>query len=90
VIPKGVFSASIAQPDAADVNVRRRQQGRFAVIRFSGRLDAKLAKQSETRLREWIHRKGLSAADQTELAGDDPPWTPGPLQRNEVLIRLTN
>ncbi len=90
VIPKEVVSKGVPQPVAADVEVRQRQGGRFAVIRFAGRMNAKLAAQSETRLRQWIKGRGLDAADQAELAGYDPPWTPGPLRRNEVLIRLSN
>ena len=90
VIPKEVVSKGVPQPVAADVEVRQRQGGRFAVIRFAGRMNAKLAEQSETRLRQWIKGRGLDAADQAELAGYDPPWTPGPLRRNEVLIRLSN
>jgi hypothetical protein len=34
-----------------------------------------------------MSQKGL-AGDDVEFAGYDPPWTPGPLRRNEVLIRL--
>ena len=90
LIPKEVVRKGVPQPRAADVEVRQRQGGRFAVIRFAGRMNAKLAAQSETRLRQWITGKGLDAADQAELAGYDPPWTPGPLRRNEVLIRLSN
>ena len=31
---------------------------------------------------------GLIGHDDAEFAGYDPPWTPGPFRRNEVLIRL--
>ena len=42
----------------------------------------------EEQLRSWIRQKGLNANGEVELAGYDPPWTPGPFRRNEVLIRL--
>tara|TARA_R100000365_G_C2711696_1_gene46902 strand:- start:46 stop:255 length:210 start_codon:yes stop_codon:yes gene_type:complete len=68
------------------------------VIRFPGKLDKKLAKESEAKLRAWMETKGLTAAvnedDESnktsgvEAASYDPPFTPAALRRNEVLIRL--
>ena len=93
VMPKEVAAEGVPAPTAADVSVRKRAGGRFAVLRFPGRLDAKLAKESETKLRTWLEAKGL-VADETagssgvEVASYDPPFTPSALRRNEVLIRL--
>ncbi len=88
VIPKEVAAQGAPQPASGDVRIRKRQGGRFAVIRFSGRMNSNELKQAEQRLRKWIADKGLVGADGIESAGYDPPWTPGPLRRNEVLIRL--
>ncbi len=93
VMPKEVAVAGVPAPTGPDVDVRKRAGGRFAVLRFSGRLNAKLAKESEAKLRAWMETKGLVAADVKETSGVeaasyDPPFTPGPLRRNEVLIRL--
>lgn len=93
VMPKDVAIEGVPKPTGPDVDVRKRSGGRFAVLRFSGRLDAKLAKESEGKLRAWMETKGLTAdesADSSgvEAASYDPPFTPGPLRRNEVLIRL--
>jgi DNA gyrase inhibitor GyrI len=89
VIPKKVALEGVPKPVAADVQVRKREGGRFAVIRFSGRVNAKSSKIAEEKLREWALSKGLSFHEESEYAGYDPPWTPGPLRRNEVLIRLS-
>ena len=93
VMPKEVAARGVPTPTGKKVDVRKRAGGRFAVLRFSGRLDAKLAKESEAKLRAWMETKGLEAdesADSSgvETASYDPPFTPGPLRRNEVLIRL--
>lgn len=88
VIPKTVAETGAPEPAASDVNLRKRKGGRFAVIRFSGRLDSKSAKLNETKLRDWMKTKGFEGVDTAESAGYDPPFTPGPLRRNEVLIRL--
>lgn len=89
VIPKDVVIAGVPEPSASDVKIRKRKGGRFAVIRFSGKLDEKLAGSAEAKLRKWIESKGFVAHESSETAGYDPPFTPGPLRRNEILIRLT-
>jgi len=88
VIPKEVAANGAPQPASDDVRIRNRQSGRFAVIRFSGRMESNGLKHTEQRLRKWISAKGLVGEDGIESAGYDPPWTPGMLRRNEVLIRL--
>ena len=98
VMPKEVAVEGVPSPTGPDIDVRKRVGGHFAVLRFSGRLNAKLAKESEAKLRAWMETKGLIADDSpptsdntgsgVESASYDPPFTPGPLRRNEVLIRL--
>lgn len=112
VMPQEVAVAGTPQPTGEGVTIRKRAGGRFAVIRFPGRLNEKLANENETKLREWMKTKNLTAAETTlpntspaapesahaeptnaesanvESASYDPPFTPGPLRRNEVLIRL--
>ncbi len=44
--------------------------------------------QADAQLREWAADRGLISDGDAELAGYDPPWTPGPWRRNELLIRL--
>ncbi len=90
VVPKQVATDGIPAPTNADVAVRKRTGGRFAVYRFSGRMDRKLAQESEEKLREWMKANGLEADESAaiETAGYDAPFIPGPLRRNEVLIRL--
>jgi len=93
VMPKDITVEGVPAPTGEGVDVRKRIGGRFAVLRFPGQLNAKLAKESETKLRAWMETKGLIADDSAESSGVetasyDPPFTPGPLRRNEVLIRL--
>ncbi|TWU40203.1 SOUL heme-binding protein [Novipirellula aureliae] len=93
VMPKEVAVEGVPSPTGPDVDVHKRAGGRFAVVRFSGRLNAKLAKENEAKLRAWMDSKGLVPDDSpesngVESASYDPPWTPGPMRRNEILIRL--
>jgi hypothetical protein len=88
VLPKELAARSVPQPSDQQVHVTKRVGGRFAVIRFAGRLNRKTRDQAEEKLRDWMDDRGLIGAGDAEVAGYDPPWTPGPLRRNEVLIRL--
>ena len=88
VMPKQVTSQGVPEPTGQGVQIRKREGGRFAVIRFSGRMNATIAESQEAKLRQWLAAKGLEGEASAEAAGYDPPFTPGPLRRNEVLIRL--
>ena len=88
VLPKEVAQGAIPAPTGDEVTIRTRRGGRFAVIRFAGRLEGDAVQKAEEDLRRWIEKKGLSGDQNSEVAGYDPPWTPGPLRRNEVLIRV--
>jgi hypothetical protein len=51
-------------------------------------LNESTTSKQESMLRKWMIERGLSGSKAVESAGYDPPWTPGPLRRNEILIRL--
>jgi hypothetical protein len=89
VVPKEVAAAGIPAPKGAQVEIRKRQGGRFAVIRFNGKLSPKLAQNQEAKLREWMATKGIEGVGAAESAGYDAPYIPGFFRRNEVLIRIT-
>ena len=88
VIPKEVTEQRIPQPSSANVQIRKRAGGRFAVIRFAGQMNSASVAKSEEQLRKWMNDKGLTGDGDAEFAGYDPPWTPGPFRRNEILIRM--
>lgn len=88
VLPQEVAEAGAPAPRADNVTIRTRAGGRFAVIRFSGVMDTQDAETQEARLREWLRARNIEAEATAERAGYDAPFTPGPLRRNEVLIRL--
>lgn len=89
VVPQNVSDEGAPVPTAEHVQLTTREGGRFAVVRFAGKLDQQSQAAAEKRLRTWMQTQSLVAAsDAVEFAGYDPPWTPGFLRRNEVLIRL--
>jgi hypothetical protein len=90
VIPKEVAEQRVPEPSHQEVSIQRRRGGRFAVMRFAGRLDRRAVETASEKLRQWLSARGLEGQADLEYAGYDPPWTPGMLRRNEVLIRLSD
>jgi len=91
VLPAKVADGSIPVPSNKTVQIEKRVGGKFAVLRFSGRMNEQTKTSVGKQLRQWIKSKGLipsNADNAIEFAGYDPPWTPGPLRRNEVLISV--
>lgn len=88
VMPKSVTNDGAPKPTGDGVILHQRKGGRFAVIRFSGRMNDKLAEKNEQSLRKWMESNGLVGSSEADTAGYDPPFTPGPLRRNEILIRI--
>lgn len=60
--------------------------GRVAVLRFSGRRSAEAETAALKKLRAWMAQQSLKETGSPFTASYDPPWTPGPMRRNEVLV----
>lgn len=88
VIPQQTAAQGIPVPTGENVRIQQREGGRFAVYRFSGRMNQDTTAKAEQKLRDWMKEKGFNQSGNLESAGYDPPWTPGPFRRNEVLIRM--
>jgi len=88
VMPKTIAESDVPKPSSEKVVIQKRVGGRFALIRFSGRMNTESNAQAEKKLRNWMRDKKLVEDAAPVSAGYDPPWTPGKFRRNEILIRL--
>ncbi|MCA1732819.1 MAG: heme-binding protein, partial [Acidobacteria bacterium] len=84
------FTAESA-PDAADgdVEIETRPAGTYASIRFSGNVDEDAEQEALKTLRTWMLAEDLPEEGDPIAAYYDSPMTPGPLRRNEILIRTS-
>jgi hypothetical protein len=73
-------------PASKDVRLEKRPAGHVAVIRFSGQRSAEADADALSKLRAWMAQQGLKETGKPFSASYDPPWTPGPMRRNEVLV----
>jgi hypothetical protein len=61
---------------------------RMATIRFSGFFNQGNIEKNKNQLREWMAENGLEGEGDFIIAGYNPPWVPGFLARNEVMIKI--
>lgn len=75
-------------PASDQVKVDTMKAQRVAAYRFSGSRTQKLEPQALAKLKIWMQQNKLQEAGAPFSAYYDPPWTPGFLRRNEVLIPI--
>ena len=88
IMPGDMAFADLPRPAGTNVTLRRVAAARYAVRRFSGRRDAAAQVRETEALARWMATQGYAPLDAPLYAFYDPPWTPGFLRRNEVLIRF--
>ena len=60
----------------------------MAAIRYSGYFKEPSISKAKHHLREWLEKEGLETEGDFIVAGYNPPWVPGFLTRNEVMIEV--
>jgi len=60
----------------------------MAAIRFSGYFQHDTISRNKARLSHWLAEEGLETEGDFIVAGYNPPWVPGFLARNEILIKI--
>jgi len=61
---------------------------KMATIRFSGFFNEGNIQKNKNQLGEWLAENGLEGEGEFIVAGYNPPWIPGFLARNEVMIKI--
>jgi hypothetical protein len=60
----------------------------MATIRFSGYFQQDKIRKNKERLSLWLDEQGLETEGDFIVAGYNPPWVPGFIARNEILIKI--
>jgi hypothetical protein len=58
----------------------------MAVVHYSGYFQERGINKAKQRLNAWLEQEGLETEGDFVVAGYNPPWVPGFLTRNEVMI----
>lgn len=88
VMPKVVAEKGAPAASNPDVKIGTIPARKVAVFRYSGWSNAKMEAAATEKLRTWIKEQKLEATGEPTTAVYNPPWTLGPLRRNEILIPI--
>ncbi len=88
VVPGDVAQNGAPKPKESSVKLKKMNGGNYAVLRYSGRSDSSDRRMKLAELKKLIKAEGKTASGNPIFAGYDPPWTPGVMRRNEVLLKV--
>lgn len=86
VMPPGARLATMPKPDDSAVRLCETPPARYAVVRYSGYADDHSTAARTEALEAWMQTRGLAAAGAPLIAQYNPPFIPGFMRRNEIMI----
>jgi effector-binding domain-containing protein len=90
LMPAEYTLETLPQPKDTRVHITSLPARFMAAIRFSGYFQKETIQKNKQRLSDWLKEQGLETEGDFIVAGYNPPWVPGFLARNEVLIQIKN
>ena len=88
IMPSVYTLETLPQPRDSQVHFRQITARSLAAIRFSGYFQQDTIQKNKQRLSQWLQEQGIETEGDFIVAGYNPPWVPGFLARNEVLIQI--
>ena len=88
VMPSDYNLDTLPLPKDNNIHFNPRPIHQMAAIRFSGYFQKDSIDKNKKRLSQWLKEEGLETEGDFVVAGYNPPWVPGFLARNEVLIKV--
>lgn len=88
-MPSEFTMETLPKPNSPLVTIREVPGRMVASLRFSGSGREARFREREKKLLDWIAAEGYKVAGPVNYSQYNPPWTPGFLRRNEILIPVT-
>jgi hypothetical protein len=88
VMPAGMKLSDLPLPANSNVTLRTIPAHEAATLSFSGVTSENKVELKERELRQVLAREGLQPQGQLRIARFDPPWKPGFMRHNEVVLPL--
>ena len=89
VMPAGSRFENMPKPNDAKVILRDLDSEMCVAQSFRGKASAELSKKMEEQLRAAGARENLTLSNETRICRFDPPFKPGFLQYNEIVIPIS-
>jgi hypothetical protein len=88
IMPAEYTLETLPLPKDSEIRFTSVQAHTMAAIRFSGYFQQNSIDKNKQSLSQWVAKEGLETEGDFIVAGYNPPWVPGFLARNEVLIKI--
>lgn len=90
VMPEGMQLSDL--PVSPNLNIKLHEVEEYvaAVLTFKGITSKQKIREKESELKELVNKYKLNSFGEILVARFDPPWKPGFLRHNEVIIHLHN
>jgi hypothetical protein len=88
MMPSGYTMDTLPEPNNKGITFKEVKPHRSAALRFSGYMDGEKAMRRIAELKEWMAKNGLKPKSHFTVARYDPPWIPGFLRNNEVIVEI--
>jgi hypothetical protein len=88
-MPSHFTMSSLPSPNDASVSLRELPTQTVATARFSGVARSQDLATLKGELLSFVQAQGYQVTSSITIAQYDPPWTPGPLRRNELMVSVT-
>jgi len=86
IMPGRYTLGTLPQPENKDIQFREVPDHNVAVVRFSGHSHEQKVKEKIKELTGWLDANDLAPKSAYRLARYDPPWVPGFMRHNEVMV----
>lgn len=86
IMPLGFTQDTLPIPKNDAIQFTSMPPHTMAAIRYSGYFQGERISKAKQRLGLWLEKEGLETEGDFIVAGYNPPWVPGFLARNEVMI----
>ena len=88
IMPSAYTLETLPQPKDSRVHFKLIPARSLAAILFSGFFRQDTIQKNKQRLSHWLQEQGIETEGDFIVAGYNPPWVPGFLARNEVMIQI--
>jgi hypothetical protein len=90
VMPAGTTLADLPAPQQSQVTLRALPTEKCLVISFRGKASASTCERKEVELRGFALKNGYALTGETRICRFDPPFKPGFLHYNEIVIPVVS
>ena len=88
VMPAGMNISKMPLPKNSSVSLREIKEHFAAALSFKGYTSLERVREMENRLLAILNRNKIDVVGDLQIARFDPPWKPGFMRHNEVIVEI--